>query len=389
MVSEYKVPHPFPGAREVEFTLSMPNPPTRLPGLNTTSGNLTPSFAPGILIGKVIDSSYAVGVELSETTVLLSPDAHKSRIRRGEIFFGNNDGRTLPRISFPYFYGSCKIKVRTDSGYFEVYTDDQFLFRLHTSELTEPASGFAIQNNNGVKGTGAMSFSDITVKKWAGAPAANANPEQLLRHYQAAYDLNPDDRWSQFWLGQAKHANNDLDGALELYQQAYSNGVNAQIAGFYIGDIFDRKGDHKLAYKWYRKSVTETQDGLRRTVPHFTPKSTPYQWACFRANWLCALHGFEMDNKEDVAEMKIGTRLQPKLNWLENCLKAVIEDDADKRISRLEDVIKSTPRDYRDIPRLILKELKADGKVSIKQDAPEYLQVDGITPFFAEGEINL
>lgn len=381
----------FPSPRMIEFTLSLPNGYKELPGLDTR-GNTDPHFAPGILIGKAYDASYSLGVELSKVTVLRTPDAYKSRVRRGEIFLGLNDGRTLPRISFPYLYGSSTIQVYVDENYIEVYTDGQFLFRRRANELTNPAAGVALMGSSGVKGTGEINFSDIKVKKWSGIPAAGASYADLLDHYQKVCEAEPDNKWNQFWLGHAKHATGDLEGALKLYIQACEKGVNFQIAGFYIGDILDRQGKHEEAFDWYCKSAceaSEAQGGYQHKVPSFAPKSTPQQWSCFRANWLSAMHGFEVGNDAKKAEVQLEARLPVELAWLQSCLKAMNLADPDEKISRLKETAEATPRKYRDIHKTILKQLKADGTVEYSTEAqPLYLKVSDITPFFIEGQIN-
>ena len=375
----------FPGPKVTEVTLSFPR-----------DAKPNPAFAPAFTIGVLEKMVYSIGASISEEKAYQPAGTKRGPagdVRVGTIHFGLSTGLAPPfKYPFPLKDNKCNLRVYTDNNWIEVYTDDQFLFRHHTPQSVKLSPVFALQVNRGTKGTGDVEVSDIKVQKWSGAPPVKFDAAAYLKHYQKVYDLDPKDKWNQFWLAHAKHAKGDHDGAMELYKKACDSGVNKQIAGFYIGDILDKQGKRKEAFDWYLESALGFSDGGPSKVMYADLPSSrgskALNWSSFRASWLSEICGFEVEKKEYQYALSSRAQLTKKLKWLEQCRKMLPRKNSDdnfieSKIKTLGYQVKKTPEQYKYIPENIISEIRKNR--IFKMDPakePLYLKVKESTPFF-------
>ena len=369
----------FPGPKVTEVTFTMPE--NKIPN---------PEFAPGFVAAKYNSQNYTFGISFGgcDAANAQRRAAKPAEVCDGKVVFGAGGAFG---VRFPYRNNQVKLRVYTDKNWIEVYADDQYVFSYRNSAFEDLSPPFALQMNRGVGGTGEVEFSDITIRKWSGAPPQTRRPAKLVEHYQQIFDADPDDRWNQFWLAHALHNHDDLDAALKLYKQSVESGVNKQMAGFYIGDILDRQGKRKEAFDWYVESATGRSDGGEANLMYAhspdVAKNGPLNWSCFRASWLSQTCGFELD---DRSKMNISRRakIPREISWLNNCRRNFPKKDApkntlDHRLESLDRNIQKTPQRYKKFATEVREAIEANGVYEVSpDDEPLYLKVKEATPFF-------
>lgn len=199
-------------------------------------------------------------------------------------------------------------------------------------------------------------------------------------------DREPDEKWNLFWLAHAKHADGDLDGAMELYEKSKLSGVSNEFTDFYIGDILDRQGKHEAAFQYYIQSatgITEGGAGERSMVP----STTSANWSCFRIDWLSKSRGFSVDGK--VSKSFIVENSSLPFPWLASLgVKIPQRNSADKGkmqsiIGEIKVMLKIVPKKYRSIVEKILTSVETNGIYDESEVGKSiYLDIYGATPFF-------
>ena len=348
-------------------------------------------FRPSVGVGTIGNSHLMIG--LTTATNKRTRNARKLAYNGILTISPNYSSRDIVSYDVILKPEGNRLRIAVCEGYTEIFFDDNYVCRF-SGPMFHPANQITFEQPKSARGRGTVMISNPSIRKWTnkGPDLVTRDPQALITYFEKAVKEEPDDAWQKFWLGQAKHFADDYQGALRQYIEAIEGGVSPRIAGYYLGDAYDRLGNREKAVEWYRRSVDPTVEQYP-SPRGIINRSTPEQWAAFRLRWILATKT-KLSEKE-LAELD-GIRMNLKLTGLEDQLSYLAVDMAKGRLTKnyadalkgVERYIKSENRKRRtgDLRELLQPVLDAfaEGKpyVRPKSQRPLYLTFDDENRFF-------
>ena len=286
-------------------------------------------FRPSVGVGMAGNDYLMIG--LGKATKKMTRDRRKSPYNGVLSVSPNYSAYELVSYDVVLKPDGNRLKIAVCKGFTEIYLNDNFIFRF-SGPMFNPASQVSFEQPRPSRGRGTVVISNPSIRKWAeNAPdLIKRDPKALIPFYEKAVKDEPNDAWQKLWLGEAKHLADDYEGALKHYLEAVQGGISPRLAGYYLGDAYDRLGKHEEAVEWYRKSVDPTVEPYAKRRGAIKP-STPEQWAAFRLRWNLATKATLSEKEKDELEA-IGLNL--KLTGLENQLSYLAVKIAQGRLKK-------------------------------------------------------
>lgn len=348
-------------------------------------------FRPSVGVGTIGSSHLMVGLETA--TNKRTRNVRKLAYNGILTISPNYSSRDIVSYDVILKPEGNRLRIAVCEGYTEIFFDDNYVCRF-SGPMFHTANQITFEQPKSARGRGTFTILNPSIRKWTdkGPDVVTRDPKALITYFEKAKKEEPDDAWQNFWLGQAKHFADDYEGALQQYIEAIEGGVSPRIAGYYLGDAYDRMGNHEKAVEWYRKSVDPTLEQYPSPRGIFN-RSTPEQWAAFRLRWFLATKA-ELSDKE--MDELAGIRLNLKLTGLEDQLSYLAVDIAKGRLNQdysaalegVEKYIKSyrgkhKTGDLRELLQPVLVAL-AEGKPYVHPESqpPLYLTFDDDKRFF-------
>ncbi len=247
----------------------------------------------------------------------------------GQLSFGYTaSDQPMMMFKIPTHEGVNRFRYHLSTGYYEVYFNDQFVFRSSEKKILNPLPVISFVQPASRRGRGQFKLSNIRVKKLPDEnPPVREDAESLIKYYQAEVEREPENRWPRFWLAQSIHKSGELQRAITEYQTVIQMGLPEPTVAFYLADCFERLGDWDAALKWYRISADEKTADLTTIFPRRQNDmyGNSNQWASYRLRWL-ALTGPNDSIRKQAADGAFTTPIPPdRLLWTLDLLKAQTE----------------------------------------------------------------
>ena len=87
----------------------------------------------------------------------------------------------------------------------------------------------------------------------------SSNPMEGILKIREVAEKNPSNAYAQMTLGQASLMSGQVDKAIERFEQVAKLQPSNLEATLSLADIYERRGDKKLAIAWYKKSLPHIQ----------------------------------------------------------------------------------------------------------------------------------
>ncbi len=283
----------------------------------------------GFTIGQMLDSKFYVTYSAAEN----------------KIYFGNDT------TGFVLYYEVNRIrkfpvKLRADvyGGYFEVYLNDDFIFRSAPDSFV-PYHRTSLIHPDQQGGAGQVQFSNFNITRINdGVPPHFRHHDAYEKFYSQRIARDDSDPHSYYWRGLGLHAQKEYEACINDMKDAIENGRDIGAPAFFIGDCWERLGKPEKAISWYKKSAESK--GITKKLPiqleFEIPKITDnyIDHARFRLAWL------QIGRPDLVGSTKIdldGLRVVGTINpdWAARRLDAQIlanDLDFDGAIELIEDV---------------------------------------------------
>ncbi|MEZ6096904.1 MAG: hypothetical protein R3C03_22235 [Pirellulaceae bacterium] len=190
------------------------------------------------------------------------------------------------------YQSQVDVELRVTDKYLECYLDSEPVLR-QSMENFIPINTIIFQGMPFEDKRIRATISDLTIKKWNGErPPYEKSPEELVKHFEQALEVDPDDILSRHALARAKILAGDLDGARNEFETCLASGISEGNIAFYIGHICDMQGNRDEASKWYQRCIDAETGGNQALLRilnengRVVSSATLKQSAALRKSWL-------------------------------------------------------------------------------------------------------
>ena len=371
--------------RTVEFTKKLPadgfqlNARYMLPGPKIIEYELDWSNEPSpphVLIGSqagvfgIYRKPYFLGVEPSTRRVYFGP----------QNWHFTPPGFLIPEVGR---HQTALFRIRIGPGYADAFVNGEFVVRAADLPIY-PSLGVQVSQPYGYGTRGRIRIRDVRVRRWTiGPPPWHSRDVRKMRDYLAqATEFEPDNRYDLFLRGVFEHQSGDLDAALETFQKVEAmKGAYAPVH-FFLGDIYDRRGDKQKALEHYQACMIASQDRPGRLL-QLTPTPVPeaHTVASFRAQWIkCTADDEALKNIPDdfLSHFPPVTQFE-WANATLHALRNTVAGNPRYGQTQMNLALKSVPEKYRPFLQQIQQTLAAGEPYREPADQkPFYLDLDGL-----------